>query len=61
MRIVELIIWAILVVAVTVTAIVAHIRGHRLSDVVASLRSRPIGALLLAVGWAWVGWHFLVR
>ncbi|MGC9155054.1 MAG: DUF6186 family protein [Ferrimicrobium sp.] len=61
MRSLSLAIWAFIAVGVVVMAVVTHIRGHRLSDLVAALRTRPIGAIVLTLGWAWVGWHFLVR
>ncbi|WP_298335629.1 DUF6186 family protein [Ferrimicrobium sp.] len=61
MRSLSLAIWAFIATGLLVTAVVTHIRGHRLCDLVAALRSRPIGAIALTLGWAWVGWHFLVR
>ncbi|WP_298211686.1 DUF6186 family protein [Ferrimicrobium sp.] len=61
MRNLSLTIWVLLALAVLATAAITRLRGHRLSDLIAALRARPIGAIVLAVGWAWIGWHFLVR
>ncbi|MEX6428765.1 MAG: hypothetical protein ACYCWN_02725 [Ferrimicrobium sp.] len=61
MRIVSLVIWFVVALAVLATAFITNRRGHRFSDVIAAIRSRPVGAASLGLGWAWVGWHFLVR
>jgi hypothetical protein len=61
MRVVSLVLWLVVAVGLVVTSVIAHWHHHRLTQVVAAIRSRRIGALLLGLGWAWVGWHFLVR
>ena len=32
-----------------------------LGSVIAAVRMSPAGRLVLALGWAWLGWHLLAR
>jgi hypothetical protein len=54
--------------ALAVSALVLQLAGRArrlclvpFGEVVAAVRVSPAGRLVLALGWAWVGWHFLAR
>jgi hypothetical protein len=32
-----------------------------LAAVIAAVRASPVGRLVVALGWAWLGWHLLAR
>jgi len=57
-------IWAVLGLAVTVWLVATWLSGGRLPTleaVLLRLKASSIGRVLLAVGWAWLGWHSFAR
>ena len=57
-------IWAVLGLAVPVWLVATWLSGGRLPTlgaVVLRLKASRIGRVLLALGWAWLGWHSFAR
>jgi hypothetical protein len=57
-------IWALLGLAVMVWLVATWLSGGRLPTlgaVVLRLKASRIGRVLLALGWAWLGWHAFAR
>ena len=57
-------IWAVLGLAVTVWLVATWLSGGRLPTlgaVLLRLKASSIARVLLAVGWAWLGWHSFAR
>ena len=62
--------WTITAVyaALAVSAVALQLAGRArrlclvpFGELVAAVRASPAGRLVLALGWAWLGWHLLAR
>lgn len=56
--------YCIVLAAIVGLIAASHRRDSRIatgSQVIASIRRTRIGRILLALAWAWVGWHLFVR
>ena len=54
--------------ALAVSAVALQLAGRArwlglvpFGEVIAAVRVSPAGRLVLALGWAWLGWHLLAR
>lgn len=57
-------VYAALAVSAVALQLAGRARRLRLvpfGEVVAAVRVSPAGRLVLALGWAWLGWHLLAR
>jgi hypothetical protein len=58
------VVWAVLGLAVAVWLLATSLsRGRRttLGAMVSRITSHRLGRVLLALGWAWLGWHAFAR
>jgi hypothetical protein len=54
--------------ALALSAVALHAAGRAqryglvpLGEVIDAVRASLVGRLVVALGWAWLGWHFLAR
>jgi hypothetical protein len=54
--------------ALALSAVALHVAGRArrfglvpLGEVIDAARASPAGRLVVALGWAWLGWHLLAR
>lgn len=59
-----LVVWALLGAAVAAGQVVAALSGGRfpgLGPLVARITARPVGRVVMVLGWMWLGWHAFAR